>query len=59
MASQYNWFIYPPHNNDTVETKKSKSFLDIKKRLNMHISLHYVAQAREYAVPDNCNVLAG
>lgn len=25
----------------------------------MHIGLHYVAQAAEYATPNNCNVLAG
>lgn len=30
-----------------------------KKRPNIHIGLHYVAQAAEYATPNNCNVSAG
>ena len=38
---------------------RSKPFRDMQRRPNIHIGLHYEAQARECAVPWNCNVLMG
>jgi len=40
-------------------SKNPESFRAIKYRPNMHIGIHYPKQANEYAVPNNCNVLAG
>ncbi|OJD09613.1 hypothetical protein ACJ73_10186, partial [Blastomyces percursus] len=42
-----------------VETKISKAFRAMQRRPNMHIGLHYVTQAVEYGLPNNCNVLSG
>lgn len=41
------------------DNKKAKEFRMIKKHPNIHIGLHYREQMQEYAVPNNCNVLAG
>lgn len=40
-------------------SKKSQKLVAMQGRPNMHIGLHYPAQAKDYAVPNNCNVLAG
>jgi hypothetical protein len=39
--------------------KRANEFRSIKKRPNVHIGLHYSEQMREYALPNNGNVLAG
>ncbi|OJD24752.1 hypothetical protein ACJ73_03883 [Blastomyces percursus] len=39
--------------------KKAKLIWCMKGQPNMHIGLHYVEQIKEYAVSNNCNVLAG
>ena len=38
---------------------KSKEYLSIAKRPNLHIGLHYELVMEEYAMPSNCNVLIG
>lgn len=40
-------------------TKRALSTRAMKDRPNMHIGIHYVEQAKEYAIPYNCNVLIG
>jgi hypothetical protein len=40
-------------------SKKSKALRDIKRRPNIHIGVHYKAQAHEYGVPWNSNSLLG
>lgn len=40
-------------------SRKSKMFRDWQGRPNVHVGLHYVDVAREYATPNNCNVLIG
>nr|KMM66395.1 hypothetical protein CPAG_02734 [Coccidioides posadasii RMSCC 3488] len=39
--------------------KKTKAIRSFKNRPNMHVGIHYPAQANEYAIPNNCNVLIG
>ncbi|WEW55064.1 hypothetical protein PRK78_000492 [Emydomyces testavorans] len=39
--------------------KAGKELWAWKNQPNMHIGIHYVDQAKEYALPNNCNVLAG
>ncbi|OJD20989.1 hypothetical protein ACJ73_07672 [Blastomyces percursus] len=41
------------------ETKMRKELRNMKSRPNVHVGLHYVSQAAEYGLPNNCNVLSG
>ncbi|KMU90173.1 hypothetical protein CIHG_07983 [Coccidioides immitis H538.4] len=37
--------------------KKTKIIWSFKNCSNIHVSIHYLAQANEYAIPNNCNIL--
>ncbi|WEW61081.1 hypothetical protein PRK78_006570 [Emydomyces testavorans] len=39
--------------------KAGKELRAWKNQPNMHIGIHYMDQAKEYALPNNCNMLAG
>ncbi|EAS27452.3 uncharacterized protein CIMG_13536 [Coccidioides immitis RS] len=39
--------------------KKTKAIQSFKNHPNMHVDIHYPAQANEYAILNNCNILIG
>ncbi|OJD09616.1 hypothetical protein ACJ73_10184 [Blastomyces percursus] len=45
--------------NQPFETKMRKELRNMKSHPNVHVGLHYVSQAAEYGLPNNCNVLSG
>ncbi|EFW13347.1 conserved hypothetical protein [Coccidioides posadasii str. Silveira] len=60
----FNQIVTPPTEDISINTvsiapKAGKMLHALKHRPNMHIGVHYADQAKEYAVPNNCNVLIG